>query len=325
MQKFQFTTVDTILSKYHRDFKGLAINESDAVEWIGEALGFMKVASATEEAVAFLEVKNYQAPIPNGLHYIIQLARDNQWSPTTTETCTPQVLISQIEGNDDCTSCNTPHQGVLTDCQGALIGDYEVAYYRPFFDVQCGFDKWMGFMRRVRRFTPIRLANNSFFNSLVCHVEEYEAMSHNTFRDEYTIVQDNLRFNFKEGFVALAYNRQMLDKATGYPMVPDDESARAAITYYLGWKFKEQECWNHREGSCQLADRAEAKWLKYVKQFKSKAKMPTGVDDYQDLMDQSLYMIPRHKAYYGFFGRLNTPEDRTGYGTNLFDRYGETR
>lgn len=319
MQKFQFVTVDSILAKYHRDFKNLTIDESDAIEWIGEALGFMKVANATEEAVAFIEVKDYQAPIPTGLHYIIQVARDNKWTPTIRESCTPQILISEIaEVATPVSNCDPCADGVLTDCQGGLIGDFDVAFYRPFFDIQYSFHHWSKFMRNSARFTPVRLANNSFFNSLVCHVEEYDALAH-TCRDEYTIVQDHLRFNFKEGFIALAYNRQMIDKNTGYPMVPDDESARAAITYYLGWKFKEQECWNHREGSCQLADRAEARWLKYVKQFKSKAKMPTGVDDYQDLMEQSMYMIPRNKDYYGFFGRLNTADNRHRYESR-YDR-----
>jgi hypothetical protein len=39
--------------------------------------------------------------------------------------------------------------------------------------------------------------------------------------------------------------------------------------------------------------------------------MPSGIDDYQDLMEQSMYMIPNSKRYYGFFGKLNTAENRS--------------
>ena len=140
-------------------------------------------------------------------------------------------------------------------------------------------------------------------------------------RDEYTIVQDQLRFNFQTGFIALAYIRQMIDNETGYPMIPDDESARTAITYYLGWKIKEMEAWNHREGAMQLAQIAEQHWLKYIKQFKNKAKMPTGVDQYQNLMEQSNYLIPNHNRYYGFFGKLGTAENRTFNGPRKITNY----
>ena len=321
MQKFQYITVDTILAKYSRDFKGNSINESDAIEWIGEALGFMKVASASEEAVAFLEVKDYVAPIPIGLHYIIQIGKDNQWTANdSTNVCTVNQLLCELDPlpctkstcDDGCTSgcgCHSCNPPIVTDCQGNLIGPYDFAYYRPKFDLHWEYDPFYRSMKYSHRYSPVRLANNSFYNSLVCHVEEWECLD-GACRDEYTIVQNFLKFNFKEGMVAVAYKRQMIDQITGYPMVPDDESAKAAITYYLGWKMKEAEMWNHREGAVGLAERAEQKWLKYVKQFKSKAKMPTGVDDYQDLMEQSLYLVPRHDSYYGFFGNLNYPEDR---------------
>ena len=57
MTEMTYTTVDRVLSKFHRDLRGAEINESDAIEWIGEALGFLQVYQVQEEAVAFLEVK----------------------------------------------------------------------------------------------------------------------------------------------------------------------------------------------------------------------------------------------------------------------------
>ena len=33
--RFQYVTVDTILSKYIRDFRNLELNEDEAIEWIG--------------------------------------------------------------------------------------------------------------------------------------------------------------------------------------------------------------------------------------------------------------------------------------------------
>lgn len=325
MQKFQFTKIDSILAKVHRDLRGLDIEESDAIEWIGEALGFAKVVSASEEAVAFLEVKNYQCPIPNGLHYITQIARNNDWvKPEDSLECLSETLCAMEQECD--TGCGCDIETVLEDCQGKLCGDYEPVYYRPFFDLQYEYLGWANSKYRRRHYTPVRLANHTFFDTLVCKIPDgdiYDMGCHAG--DEYTIVQDQLRFNFKEGFVAIAYTRQMIDQETGYPMIPDDESAKAAITYYIAWKSKEQEAWNHREGAANLAAMAEQKWLKYIGQFKSKAKMPTGVDQHQNLMEQSKYLIPRHNRYYGFFGKLGRMESRPFNDPDGRSRYSRYR
>jgi len=321
-QRFQYVTVDTILSKYLRDFKGVDLNEDEAIEWIGEALGFMQMSSASEEGIAFLEVKNYQAALPNGLHYIIQIAKNNAWTPTTTDNCTPEVLVEDLVMENACDTCSTgwTKDLVAVDCNGELIGDQEIAYYRPYFDLQYEYLGWIHSKAFRSKFTPVRLANHTFFNSLVCQTEDNAGL-YSEGSDEYTIVGDQLRFSFKEGYVALAYLRQRVDQETGYPMVPDDESAKAAITYYLGWKSKEREAWNHREGAMQIAQVAEARWLKYVKQFKNKAKMPWGTDEYEDLMEQSNYLLPRNKRYYGFFGKLGKAEDRIFNDPNFTNKY----
>lgn len=329
-QRFQYVTVDTILSKYLRDFRGNELNEDDAIEWIGEALGHMKMATLSEEAIAFLEVKNYQAELPNGLHYIIQVAKNNAWTPTEKTTCTPQAIITELvpetpHTNCGCsTCCNTPAKDmVLLDCQGELIGAPEVAYYRPYFDLQYEYLGWVHSKAFRTKFTPVRLANHTFFNTLVCQNEASSGLYNNGnyLADEYTIVEDQLRFSFKEGLVAVAYLRSKVDLETGYPLVPDDESAKAAITYYLGWKVKEREAWNHREGAMQLAQVAEARWLKYIKQFRNKAKMPWGTDEYEDLMEQGNYLLPRNKRYYGFFGKLGRAEDRIFNDPNFTNKY----
>jgi hypothetical protein len=327
-QRFQYVTVDTILSKYLRDFRGNELNEDDAIEWIGEALGHMKMATLSEEAIAFLEVKNYQAALPNGLHYIIQIAKNNAWTPTDKITCSPQAIVTELttetpqSGCGCSTCCSTPaNDVVLLDCQGELIGSPEVAYYRPYFDLQYEYLGWVHSKSFRTKFTPVRLASHTFFNTLVCQTSQSEGLYNNHSTDEYTIVEDQLRFSFKEGLVAVAYLRTKVDIDTGYPMVPDDESAKAAITYYLGWKVKEREAWNHREGAMQIAQVAEARWLKYIKQFKNKAKMPWGTDEYEDLMEQSNYLIPRNKRYYGFFGKLGRAEDRIFNDPNFTNKY----
>ena len=38
--------------------------------------------------------------------------------------------------------------------------------------------------------------------------------------------------------------------------------------------------------------------------------MPSGVDEHQNLAQQSRYLIPRMNKYYGFFGKLGRAENR---------------
>ena len=169
MQKFQFIKIDSILSKFHRDFRGLDINESDAIDWIGEALGFMQIVSASEEAIAFIEVKNYQAPIPNGLHFITQIARNTNWEkPEDTSKCTYQTLCDLDTEYEDCNTCDNFTNLVPVNCKGEICGDYEVAYYKPFFDLQYEYLQWANSNSRRSQYVPVRLANHSFFDTLVC-------------------------------------------------------------------------------------------------------------------------------------------------------------
>jgi hypothetical protein len=335
-----FTSVDRILSKFHRDIKNAELNESDAIEWIGEALDFLKVHAITEQAVAFIEVKDYQCELPKGFQNVLQVARNNNWSEqndlclcpaticattTTVDTTTPGVKVTTVITDPNCAPCEVkkpgPNMPVPLTCQGEPMTDYDLAYYRPYFDLGWFYSGWTESYYYHNNYTPVRLADHTFFNSIVC--KEYNSDSiYQSARDEYTIVGHGcnraLRFSFKTGSIALAYNKSVMDKETGYPLVPDDISFITAITYYIKWKIAESLDWNGREGFAIQAQKAEQRWLKYARQAKNKAKMPKTLDDYQDLLEQSHYLIPNHKRFYGFFGNLNQPENRS---FNHPDRY----
>ena len=157
---------------------------------------------------------------------------------------------------------------------------------------------------------PVRLANNNLFHNIVC--KELTPEIENLYRgceDTYALIgglgKSVLRFSFKEGQVALAYLKVGIDETTGYPLVPDDISLITAITYYCKWKISERKRWEGREGFIREAQDAEAHWLKYVKQTRNKVRRPKTRDDFQNLKDSSLYMIPDHNKYNNFFGNLN--------------------
>lgn len=303
MSNVQFTTVDRVLAKFHRDLRGTEINESDAIEWIGEALGFLEVKQIQEEAIAFLEVENYETIVPSHFNMVIQIARKKHYEKK--QTC-PLQLVEEVI--DSC-SCTTPiEETLITDCSGSVLDDTEVTYYTPYFDLRWEYDLWRNSDFYYREFVPVKLANHTFFNSIVCKERDEDLYKTGLLLDEYTIVggvQKKLRFSFQEGLIVLSYLRTSLDKETGYPLIPDNESYISAINYYLKWKIAEWYQWNGREGfQGPLVSDLERKWLKYARQAKNYMKMPKGVDEYQELMEQT-FSLPTLYKYNNFFGNYN--------------------
>ncbi len=328
-QKIQYTSIETIFSKFQRDLRETDISEADLVEWTAEALGFMKVVELQEEALAFIEVENYQAEIPCGFQGVIQIARNNDWTPydkENTGTC-PCDILEETPQEEQVTP------PVFVDCQGNIIGDAEIAYYRPYFDLRYEYAMWAGSGYYKEKFTPVRLANHTFLGTLVAELNEDKSRSglYSGSQDEYTIAGGypnmNFRFSFKEGEIALSYLRTIIEPETGYPVIPDDIRFITAITYYIKWKMAERFRWNGREGFSLEAKDAEKKWNKYVRQAINSVKMPQGIDEYQNIMENSLYLIPRSRMYYGYFGKLGREENRLFNNPDMrrkysFNRYG---
>lgn len=312
MSELQYTTVERIFSKFHRDLRGTDLNESDVIEWIGEALEFLKVSQVQEQAVAFLEVENFEAKIPRGFHMVLQIARNNRWKKE--DKCSPKKILSQIEDveESECSSCN---EQIITDCNGFVLDNNQIVEYKPYFDLKFNYQPWLANKYYRRDYTPVRLANHTLFNTLVCKEKVDPCLG---CIDEYTIVgvtDKKLRFSFEEGFVAMSYLRNAIDNETGYPLIPDNISYITAITYYIKWKLAEWYEWNGRAGYNGITQDTERKWLKYVKQATNFMKMPKSLDDYQDLLEQTHYLIPDHKKYYRYFGNLGKSEQLT-FNTN---------
>ena len=301
----KFTTVETILSKLYAELRGTSLNESDIINWIGEAMDFLNVKETHEEAVAFLKVENYSACVPYNFQMALQLARYKK--DIITKECEideeeeKEEYVPPIKDCDiDCSS--------IVDITESLFGVLDTSY-RPYFDMQWQYIPWSTSAFRQQSFSPIRLSNHTFFNSLVC---EEKNLYHNCV-DEYTIVgtvERKFRFSFKEGYVALSYIKSAVDDETGYPLIPDNIRHITAINYYIRWKIAERKTWMGREGFGRISQMEEQHWLKYVKQAKNNAKMPKTLDDFQDLLEQTHQMIPKQNRYYGFFGNLNKSDQR---------------
>ncbi len=315
MESINYVSVNTILAKFHREIKEESANESDLIEYIGEAMGFLNVHQVKEQAVAFIEVKDYSCAVPKNLQMVLQVARHNEFDPTSKLECLPTIdAIEELKlelGEMSALDC--------MDCEGF---SEEVPEFPTHFSLPSTYSNWRSNSYYREKFSPVRLADHTFFNTLVCREKEDSPYGADDLdcvyckdnpNDEYTIVgtvDKQFRFSFREGYVAIAYTRTPVDSETGYPLIPDNIRHITAVSYYLKWKIAETKVWQGREGFSGIADKAEARWLKYVRQANNYMKMPKSLDDHQDLLEQSHYLIPNHRRYYGFFGNLNREEDR---------------
>lgn len=318
-----YTSVDRILSKIYRDLGIEEIDESQVIEWTGEALEHIGAISLYEEAIAYLEINNYQAELPRGLHSIIQVARNNKWEKTEEKICPANVILDcPLNEVNDCnlpiqeekllneeSKCDMEDIPIILDCNGKLIGDYEVAYYRPYFDLQYWYRDWRCSRLYKNDFTPIRLANHTLFGTLVEQEDESVYSQTRHYQDEYDIIENIIRTSFKEGGIVISYNRQKLDPTTGYPMIPDDISVIQAITYYITWKYMQRMWYMGREGYGDKMQYAEKQWIWYCKQAGTKFMMLFGVDQHQNFTESRFQKIPNHNRYYGFFGNLGRKQN----------------
>lgn len=292
-------SIDTIISKARRD--GISIDEVTAVEWAAEALDFIGVVTQYEEALAFIEVKDYMAPMPQGLTHVIQLARNRCF---TKETSCPAQIIEELTED-------TTQNFVPIDCNGTPVAEYEMAYYRPYYDLIYEYTGWTQGNYYNRCFSPIRLSHHTFFNTIVCQeTSEDIKRFYQDAPESYTIKEPYFVLSFQEGQIAVAYRRVKVDER-GWPMVPDNVSYREAIVRYYRYKLAQQKYDEKMDNaSLNYMMKAEQDYHWYVKQAANQALMPKGIDGHEDLTQQRSYLMPRVHRYTDFFGRMNHPESR---------------
>lgn len=309
----KYRSINTIFASIGRDIHQYSISDGEVIEWCGRALEEIQSPNVYETDVAFVEVADYKCDLPKHLHVILQIAKNNLWSGTGV-TAEEVLTDPTIEIGD------TP---VALDQNGLPLNAYDLAYYRPYFSLEGEYNILGNSSEVFSKFSPVRLANHTFFHSLVAQEEGFEDL-YSASRDEYTIVEDVLKFSFVEGQVAIAYLKQKLD-CDGYPMIPDSNSSVTAIEKYIKYKLREIDFEQGRQGSEMRLQKAESDWHWYCRQAKNENMLPQTIDEWENLMQQRSYLLPQTNRYYGFFGKLATKENRNlpDYGvTKNPDSYG---
>lgn len=316
-KQYGYTSIDRIFSKLDRDVSS-DFNEDYVIEQAGEALELMETPNLLEDAVAFMEVKNFQCYKPKYCQSILQIARNNYWTPKTKTACTPKSIIDEIPNvaYQKCNDCGDEDMGyVVLDGKGTPVLEYDIAYYRPYFDLKAERLEFSNSNYYKENYSPVRLATGTFFSSI--NEDNGQAgCGNDAVGDKYQIInKEILRFSFQEGYVAVAFKRQQMDEETGYPMIPEEISHTTAIVWYITYKMATKRFLRKEQGMERIMAEAEKQWIWYCGQSKMVDMMPYTIDDYQNLGDSINKMIPLNE-YDNFFGSLANPEYRKWNDSN---------
>jgi len=302
MSQVKLTSIDRVISGLYRDLKpAIEINESDMIEWAGEALEHIGAYSQWDERVEYIKISDYRALIPCGMHKIIQVAyKFTDKTPTETATLTTCDSSEETCTNPACTSCDTATCGDdLCSKTSQLISNAELflEYYKP---TSIRYSQYYN-----SNFKPLRLATSPYSKAASMHCSNCVNLTANC-EQEYTIDHPYIRTDFKEGYICLSYLGQALDEQ-GYPMIPDEVSYVEAIKRYIVYKVKYSE---FIQGviNPQVFAKLEDDWHWYCRQARGKANMPDTVDKLENLLQQRQRLIPKINRYYGFFGNLASKE-----------------
>lgn len=282
MQRFEYTTVDRIISMFQRNLGDEDTSEENIVEWIGEALEELYRRGSLEECVLFAQVENFAVKMPAGFKYISGILKNHRFNEVSNMECMaqPQNMDSHCNCSSEekpscsCGSYITSYDGIFWEMEreNHLRMNPQHTLYGipiPYFQARWSFGSWYSSHMATEYFQrQVVLADSRFFKTNVMKNPGFKLPVAQG--DMYTMEGRTVKFNFEKGQVAIAYTRIPTDLETGYPLIPDNNSYIQAIYYYVKWKVSEYYSWSGRQGFGGEADKAMALWLKYVAQARVK-------------------------------------------------------
>lgn len=299
-----YIPIQAILSKVSRDTP-FRVDETEMIEWAGEALEFIGAVGAYENVVLFTEVCNYQIAIPQGLKKITQVARNVCWKKEEPESACPAVTV-EPDGEE-------PVTPVIIDCNGQPMQPYSLRYYTPFYTIEDFFPTFEGSQIFNACYRPLRIATGTYFGTTGQQNQE------EIYPDgllEFRVESPYIRFSFQDGFVALAYTRTKLDES-GLPMIPDMQSYIEAITRYITYKVSYRR-FLQGDMNPNVFKSIEQDWHWYCQQAKNEMMMHKGISEHENSLHQRTRLLPNIYSFNTFFGRIANPYDAN------FKRYDRT-
>ncbi len=291
-----FISIHSVLSKLNRDI-GSSFEEIEAIEWAGEALGHIDAPNSWEEVVSFVKVENYRVLLPSSFKAIKQIAINTCYNGDPAYVC-PSAIVPP----------EAAEEVVVRDCNGNVINPCDWGRYSSSYTLDAYF-AWSRSDGYATCYSPLRVATGSYFSSLPMSIPDRNNL-HPDNDGEYKVMYPYIQFSFQDGYVAISYTRARVD-ADGFPLIPDLESYREAITRYVRLKLTQRKIDNGDQVAMNLLLKYEQDWHWYCKQASNEMAMHKGLGEWENKLQRSLHQLPTIHSFSSYFGTLNQPYQQT--------------
>lgn len=214
------------------------------LSWANDSVSEYSTYKVYDIRVMPLDIKNYQAVLPEGFYEEIQVLYTKQTECPTTRLEAIE-WTQQIFGTDckyvikkECKGCSA---STACECGSApviIVPDHlwqmnqsrnlynTTGYVREFSMANTRYAK-----PRTQPLAILPLSTNNFHKINYDNLHDCKMPNLST-RDEYVINQDKIITSFKDGSIILAYQSEVLDE-DGYRLIPDHPYAYEATTSYI--------------------------------------------------------------------------------------------
>jgi hypothetical protein len=295
---YRYTSCKRVISKVLTE---LDVQEkqkylSSMIEWIGEALE--KIGAAPQFVVKttgldnepLLEIVNYQAKLPMGLHNVLQIG----YSSTENGSFIPMRYgTGTYDYNKNIINS--------TNINSDLSNNDLVNIYMRLYNVD-----YATALQALNANPTIKETLYSFINTnnVTFKLERGGELESNDYT--YVINGNYIKTNSRSGYLRVTYQCIALD-IDGYPLIPDDMSYIDAIFWYINMKLLYMEWRSGRVRDSVYYD-ARQQWNFYCKQAYGNALMPNQ-DMMESIKNSWLRIIPNidaHSTFYSNVGEVET-------------------
>lgn len=299
---YNTTSTKNIIAKILRDLDIQEENSriTDWVEWIGEGLSkiggvkTLNIKVTGKEDIPLLEVKNYQAKLPNDFISLVGVA----FSPSITGSFAAlRYGTGSFNAKGGSNINSTANTTASTNNIITLTMELYDLTYSEALEALNNDDTLSDKMSTL-------LINEKSITS--------QEQTNPTKDYTYVINSNYIKLNIKEGYLMLAYGARSIDE-DGYPLIPDSPMHAEALYWYVVYKYLYPK-WLSGQVRDRVMDEAKRSWGFYRKAAYAEAMLPNA-DQLESLKNQSLKLYPEINDHANFFA--TSGEQQTLYSNNL--------
>lgn len=324
MYNGKFVSYLDIIEQVYRDFKFQYVFQiTDAIEWLGSAMRQLKIPRYFVDKVTdgnkdlyhpdYIEIVDGRGKLPCDLYSITQTAR----ALSCREYAGDPLIISGISYYDYDTgeTCHTGDGSTLCSQFGASGCNTCGCTLDDHLNSTCEDDTYCC---ETYLYAPMRWNTNTFYKAY--HGTQLDYMSNSGYT--YTVNNNYIFTNFKEGKVAMAYKAVPTDN-DGFPLVPDNESVINYVKWFIAEKIAFQLFLEDKYNERKYEYFASNLQL-YFRKAKNEGKLPHNLDEWESYKNDRIRSIKNVNHHESFFGNMQAPEVRYNH-PRFRSIFGQTR